>query len=124
MKQNARFVFAVLAAMLLATPALPQNTGRTGGGNRPLASRSVTQVADKANASITNSTGSPVTITLDPGDEAIRFQAGETREVSCSQKVFVGKVTDAAKAINLTCQANYQMRASGGNVEIVLTSMP
>lgn len=123
MQQNTRFVFAVLAAMLMAVPASAQNTGRTGGGNRPMSTqRTLSQVVDKANAAITNATGAPVKLRLDTGDEEIQFQSGETREVSCGQKAWVGNATDAA--VDLTCQARYQMRANAGSVELVLTAMP
>jgi hypothetical protein len=114
----------------MATPAVAQNTGQTGGGNRPIAvQRSLTQVVSKTNASITNTTGSVVTITLDPADEVLQIQAGETRAVSCNQKVWVGDTKDGTsgstvKPIDLTCQARYQMRASGDAVEIVPATLP
>lgn len=126
MKQKMRFVVPVLAIALSAVPALSQNTGRTGGGNHPLATQlTSSQLVGESSASITNATGSSVTVTLDPSAEELQLQSGETRMVSCKQKVWVGAAhTRTGKAFGLACQASYQMRADDGSVEFVLTSAP
>jgi hypothetical protein len=74
------------------------NTGETGGGN----------IAAAWNASIANKTNSRVAITLTDTDEDLTLQPGETRDVSCTGAIRIGKAKDkpegkATKPIDLIC---------------------